>query len=181
MQTRTQQVRPSPTPKLQWKSCAFSFSCFYISGSIFEQNLPLSTRRQGLVAVLPFVIPAPLGHASLTPSLSRDGRLCVVVLLSEAALGVDNIDAPDDDVDDNDDEPLQEFCLQIMASGKTIRKRRAWLRAYFAPKGSRMEGNDNGMTRTLNGKQEQGTRRSFPGARCPWRPGMASGFPSIAS
>eukprot|EP00904_Undaria_pinnatifida_P000578 jgi/Undpi1/10520/HiC_scaffold_29.g12970.m1 len=39
--------------------------------------------------------------------------------------GRGSIDAPDDDVDDNDDKPLQEFCLQVMASGKTIRKRRA--------------------------------------------------------
>ena len=55
-------------------------------------------------------------------------RSCVMVLLSEAPLGAEYTDDPDDDVDNDEDEPLQEFrrCLQAMANGKTVRKLSAW-------------------------------------------------------
>ena len=92
-----------------------------------------------------------------------------MVLMSEAPLDVEDIDAPDDDVNDNDDAPLQEFrrCLQAMASGKNIRKLRAWRTDCFALKGSRKEGNGKGMTRTLNEKQEQRIPPIVPGCPMP--------------
>ena len=67
-----------------------------------------------------------VGHA-LSVARCRVARSRVMVLLSEAPLGAEDTDAPDDDVDDDEDEPLQEVrrCLQFMASGKTVRKLRA--------------------------------------------------------
>ena len=47
-----------------------------------------------------------------------------MVHLSEAPLGPEISDAPDDDVDDDEDELSQELrcCLQAMASRKPVRK-----------------------------------------------------------
>eukprot|EP00904_Undaria_pinnatifida_P005813 jgi/Undpi1/2361/HiC_scaffold_13.g05744.m1 len=92
-----------------------------------------------------------------------------MVLLSEAPVGAEDTDAPDDDVDDDEDEPVQEFwrCLQAMAIGETVRKLRAWRTAYYALKGSRKEGNRKGMTGTLNEKQEQGISSIVPGFLMP--------------
>ena len=96
-------------------------------------------------------------------------RSRVMVLLSEAPVGAEDTDAPDDDVDDDEDEPVQEFwcCLQAMAIGETVRKLRAWRTAYYALKGSRKEGNRKGMTGTLNEKQEQGISSIVPGFLMP--------------
>ena len=90
-----------------------------------------------------------------------------MVLLSEAPLGAEDTDALDVDVDDEEDEPLQEFrrCLESMTSGHTVRKLRAWRTAYCALKCSRKEGNRKEMTRTLPGKQEQGIPPIVP--ECP--------------
>ena len=130
----------------------------------FRIIFTLSTKRQGRVAVVPFVIPALLGHASLTPSPPRKGRLYVMVLLSEAPLGVDDIDAP---MMSWTITTIFRRRLQVMASGKNKLKRRAWRTAYFALKGMRKEGNRKGMTRTLNGKQEQGIPPIVPGCPMP--------------
>ena len=84
-----------------------------------------------------------------------------------APLGEEDTDAPDNDVEDDEDEPLQEFrrCLPAMASGKTVKKLRAWRTTYYALKDSRKQGSMKGMTRILNGKQEQGIPMIVPG--CP--------------
>ena len=88
-----------------------------------------------------------------------------MVLPSEARLGVQDTDAPNDEVDDYDDAPMQKFRrrLQAMTSGKTVRNLWAWRTSYFALKGSRQEENRKGMTRTLKGKQEQGVPPIVPG------------------
>ena len=68
-----------------------------------------------------------VGHA-ITVARCCVARSRVVVLLSEAPLGEEGTDAPDNDVDDDEDEPLQEFrrCLQAIACRKTVQKLRAW-------------------------------------------------------
>ena len=107
-----------------------------------------------------------VGHA-LTVARCCVARSRVVVLLSEAPLGAEDTDAPDNDVDDDEDEPLQKFrrCLQAMASGKTVQKLRAWRTTNYALKDSRKQGNMKGITRIMNGKQEQGIPLIVPG--CP--------------
>ena len=122
-----------------------------------------------------------VGHA-LTVARCCVARSRVMILLSEAPLSAEDTDAPDDDVDD-EDEPLKEFqgCLQAMGSGKIVRKLKAWRTAYCALQGSRTERNRKGMAITLTEKQEKEFRRSCPGARCPRRPGMTSRFSPIAS
>ena len=63
--------------------------------------------------------------ATSPPSAPRDGRLRVMVLLSEVPIVAEDTDAPHDDVDD-DDAPMQGFrlCLQAIESGNTARKLR---------------------------------------------------------
>ena len=75
-----------------------------------------------------------------------------MAFLPEALLGAVNTDAPDDDVDDDNDAPVQEFrrCLQAMTSGKTVPKLRTWRTAYYAHKRSRKERKREGMTETVN-------------------------------
>ena len=54
---------------------------------------------------------------------------------------------------DDEDEPLQNFwrCLEAMTDGKTLKRRRAWRKAYLELQGARKEFNRKGMTKTLNG------------------------------
>lgn len=89
-------------------------------------------------------MPAPLGYASLTPRpppIPRDGRSHVMIVLSGMPLGADDTDAPNNDVDDDEDESLQEprRFLLAMTSGRIVRKLRAWRTSYYALKGSRKE------------------------------------------
>lgn len=97
-----------------------------------------------------------------------------MVLLSEAPLGVDDIDAP---MMSWTITTIFRRRLQVMASGKNKLKRRAWRTAYFALKGMRKEGNRKGMTRTLNGKQEQGIPPTVPGCPMPVAPRYGFGVP----
>ena len=145
-------------------TCFFLLLCFFV-GSIFSRYLPLGPKRQGLVFVHPFFIPATPAHAFLSTLLPRDGRPRVMVLLLEAPLGAEDTNAPDDDKD----QPLQEFqrCLQAMANGTTVREVRTWRTAYYAPKASRKVGNKKGITRTLPGKQEQGIPQIVSGCPMP--------------
>ena len=69
---------------------------------------------------------ASVGHA-LTVARCCVERSRAMVHLSEAPPGHEDSDAPDNDVDDDEDELSQEFrrCLQDMASRKPVRKPRA--------------------------------------------------------
>ena len=64
-----------------------------------------------------------VGHA-LDVTRCCVARSRVMILLSKGPLGAEDTDALDDDVDDDEDEPLQEFrrCLQAMAIEKTGRE-----------------------------------------------------------
>ena len=87
---------------------------------------------------------SPVGHTGasrlrISDHLSRYGRSHVMVLLAEAPPGAEDTDDADDDVPDDENEPLQNFrrCLEAMADGRTLKKLRFWRKAYFELKGAR--------------------------------------------